>query len=60
LYKNKAQKLQENKVLDFNNRYSLKLSNSKASLLTLSKLRGKGTSDLDVEDKELSFSLFSN
>jgi len=27
-------------------------------LLTLSKLRGKGTSDLNVKDKELSFSLF--
>jgi len=60
LYENEAQKLQENKVLDFNNRYSLKLSNSKASLLTLSELGGKGTSDLDVEDKELSFSPFSN
>jgi hypothetical protein len=52
LYKNEPQKLQEDGVLDFNDGYSLRLSNSKASLLSSSKLGGERTSDLDVEDEE--------
>ena len=60
LYENEAQKLQENGVLDFNDGYSLKLSNGRASLSTSSELGGEGTSDSDVEDKEPSSSPFSN
>jgi hypothetical protein len=52
LYENKAQKLQEDRVLDFNNGYSLKLSNGRASLSTSSELGGERTSDSDVEDKD--------
>ena len=59
LYENEAQKLQENGVLDFNDGYSLKLSNGRASLSTLSELGGEGTSDSDVEDKEPSSGPFS-
>ena len=50
LYKNKPQKLQEDGILDFNEGYTLKLSNSKATLSF--ELRGERTSDSDVEDKE--------
>ena len=52
LYENEAQKLQEDGVLDFNEGYSLKLSNGKASLSTSSELGGERTSDSDVEDQD--------
>ena len=52
LYENEAQKLQEDGVLDFNDGYSLKLSNGRASLSTSSELGGERTSDSDVEDEE--------
>jgi hypothetical protein len=53
LYENKAQKLQEdNGVLDFKDRYSLKLSNSRTSLSTSSELGGERTSNTDADDEE--------
>jgi hypothetical protein len=55
LYENEAQKLQEDGVLNFNDGYSLELSNGRASLSTSSELGGERTSDSDVEDEELFF-----
>jgi hypothetical protein len=52
LYENEPQKLQEDGVLDFNEGYSLQLSNGRASLSTSSELGGERTSDSDVEDEE--------
>jgi hypothetical protein len=52
LYENEPQKLQEDGILDFNDGYSLRLSNGKASLSSSSELGGERTSDSDVEDEE--------
>ena len=50
LYENEPQKLQEDGILDFNEGYSLKLSNGKATLL--SELGGKRTGNTDVDNEE--------
>jgi hypothetical protein len=52
LYENKPQKLQEDGILDFNEGYSLQLSNGRASLSTSSELGGDRTSNTDADDEE--------
>ena len=52
LYENEAQKLQEDGVLDFNDGYSLKLSNGRATLSISSELGGERTSDSDADDED--------